>query len=232
MAATSENAAANVSSGNSVLTVGGMATALGSLGVIVTTAFYALSPPAAAMPKQPFELITALEGTVAGAATMLAASTVGIFADVILAVGVLLVALEFARRDRGVATAGWLTIFLGVVIFIFVDAIVGHVLVPLAVTQAGAGAFAGFKYLFDTLFLLGTITFGAGAVLALGSECRAASPLMSRPLAYIGIVIGLFGIAAAIACFAHLPLELAVGASIGLGSVLFMVIGVQLARRA
>ena len=41
------------------LTVGGAAVALGSLCVVVTSVLYALSPPAAALPTQPFDLASA-----------------------------------------------------------------------------------------------------------------------------------------------------------------------------
>jgi hypothetical protein len=218
--------------GNKVLEAAGIAMTVGWLGVLVTTAFYAVSPPAAAMPHQPFHLGAALEGAAAGAATMTAASFAGMFSDIVLATGTLLVALELARRGRGVAAAGWVAMFLSVVIFTLVDTLVGQVLVPLAATQGAVGAFAGFKYLFDALFLLGTIAFGAGAVVALASDCRSAAPLVPRPLAWIGIAIGAFGIAAALGCFAHLPLDLAVGASIGLGALLFTIIGVTIVRGA
>lgn len=218
--------------GNKVLQAGGISMTVGWLGVLTTTAFYAASPPAAAMPHQPFNLGAALEGAAAGAATMTAASFVGMFSDIVLATGTLLVALELARRGRGVAAAGWVAMFLSVAIFTLVDTIVGQVLVPLAATQGAAGAFAGFKYLFDVLFLLGTIAFGAGAIVALASDCRTDAPLVPKPLAWTGIAIGALGILAALGCFAHLPLDLAVGASIGLGALLFTVIGVTITRGA
>jgi hypothetical protein len=224
--------AAPANGGNPVLHAGGIAMTVGWLGVLATTVCYALSPPAAAMPHQPFQLGAALEGAAAGAATMIAASFAGMFSDIVLATGTLLVALELVRRGRGVAAAGWIAMFLSVVIFALVDTMVGQVLVPLAATQGGASAFAGFKYLFDALFLLGTIAFGAGAIVALASDCRSAAPLVPRRLTYIGIAIGALGSVAALGCFAHLPLDLAVGASIGLGAVLFTVIGVTIARGA
>jgi hypothetical protein len=224
--------AASAGGGNKILEAGGISMTLGWIGVLATTAFYAASPPEAAMPHQPFQLGGALEGAKAGAATMTAASFVGMFSDIVLATGTLLVALELARRGRGVAAAGWVAMFLSVLIFTLVDTMVGQVLVPLAATQGGAGAFAGFKYLFDALFLLGTIAFGAGAIFALASDCRVDDPLVPRQLAWIGIAIGAFGIVAALGCFAHLPLDLAVGAAVGLGALVFTIIGVKIARDA
>ena len=148
-----EYAASDVPVSN--LSAGGACVALGSLGVTATSVLYALSPPAAALPAQPFDQAAALAGAVAGARTMFAAGTVGIFSDIVVAVGALLVALELARRGRGLAVAGWIAIVLSIVLFTFVDAIVGFVLGPVAAMGDGAAAFAGFKRLFDVLFLLG-----------------------------------------------------------------------------
>jgi hypothetical protein len=214
--------------GVSNLGVGGAAVALGALGVTVTSVLYALSPPAAALPAQPFDHALALAGAVAGARTMFEAGTVGIFSDIVMAVGALLVASELARRGRAIAVAGWIAILLSIVVFTFVDAIVGYVLGPVAPMKDGAAAFAGFKRLFDVLFLLGTTAFGAGAMLALTNDMRSVAPMVSKPVALTGVVTGLAGVLAAAACFAGYPLELAVGISVGLGSAVFVVIGVQI----
>jgi hypothetical protein len=210
------------------LTAGGTALALGSLGVTAASVLYALSPPAAALPAQPFDQASALAGAVAGARTMFAAGTVGVFSDIVLAVGALLVALELARRGRGLAVAGWIAILLSVVVFTFVDAIAGYVLGPVAAMRDGAGAFTGFKRLFDVLFLLGTTAFGAGAMLALTNEMQSSAPIASKPVALAGALTGLAGVLAAGACFAGFPLEQGVGISIALGSAVFAAIGVQI----
>jgi hypothetical protein len=218
--------------GVSNLRAGGAAVALGSLGVTATSVLYALSPPAAALPAQPFGQISALAGAVSGARTMCAAGTVGIFADLVLGVGALLIALELARRGRGLAVAGWTLILLSVVVFTFVDAIVGYVLSPLAALTDGAGAFVGFKLLFDVLFLLGTMAFGAGAMLALTDDMRSATPIAGKGVARVGALTALAAVLAAGACFAGIPLEQGVGISIGLGSAIFAVIGAQIAQKS
>jgi hypothetical protein len=210
------------------LRAGGAAVALGSFGVTATSVLYALSPPAAALPAQPFDQALALAGAVAGARTMFAAGTVGIFSDIVMAVGALLVALELARRGRSLAVAGWIAILLSIVVFMFVDAIVGYVLGPVAALKDGAAAFTAFKRLFDVLFLLGTIAFGAGAMLALTNEMRSAVPIVSKPAALAGALTGMVGVLAAGACLAGFPLEQAVGISIGLGSAVFVAIGAQI----
>jgi hypothetical protein len=124
--------------------------------------------------------------------------------------------------------AGWIAMFLSIVVFTFVDAIGGYVLAPLAGLNDGASVFAGFKRLFDVLFLLGTVAFGGGAMVALADEMRASAPAVSRPLTVIGILVGLAAVLAAAACFVGLPFGQGVGISIGLGSVLFAAVGVQL----
>jgi len=216
----------------SILAAGGAALALGSLGVTATSVLYALSPAAAALPAQPFDFALALAGAVAGAQTMFAAGTVGIFSDLLMAVGALLVALELAWRGRGFAVAGWIAILLSIVVFTFVDAIVGYVLGPVAAMKDGAGAFAGFKRLFDVLFLLGTIAFGVGAMLALTNEMQSAAPIVGKPVAVTGALTGCAGVLAAAACFAGFPLEQGVGISIGVGSAVFVAIGVQIMLRS
>ncbi|MGD0850777.1 hypothetical protein [Bradyrhizobium sp.] len=209
------------------LTAGGACVALGSLGVTATSVLYALSPPAAALPAQPFDQAAALAGAVAGQSIMRMAGTIGIFSDIVMAVGALLVAFELARRGRGLAVAGWVAIVLSIVVFTFVDAIVGFVLGPIAAMRDGAGAFVGFKRLLDALFLLGTMAFGGGAILALMSEMQARAPIASKPLAVMGVLAGLVGVLSAAACFAGFPLEQGVGISIGLGSAIFVAIGAQ-----
>jgi hypothetical protein len=216
----------------SSLTAGGAAVALGSLGVTATSLLYALSPPAAALPAQPFDQASALAGAVAGARTMFAAGTVGVFSDIVMAVGALLVALELARRGRGLAAAGWVAILLSIVVFTFVDAIAGYVLSQVAAMTDGLGAFAAFKRLFDVLFLLATTAFGVGSMLALINEVQSTASIASKPVALAGALTGLSGVLAAAACFAGLPLERGVGISIGVGSAVFIAIGAQIMLRS
>jgi hypothetical protein len=183
------------------------------------------------LPTQPFDLASALAGAVAGGRTLSAAGTIGIFSDIVMAVGALLVGVDHARRGRALAAAGWSAILLSIVVFIFVDAIAGYVLVPTA-AMGGAAAFAASKHLFDVLFLLGTLAFGAGAVLALTADMQCMVPLVSRSVASIGVLAGLLGVLTAAACFIGFPLQQGAGISIGLGAAVFSAIGVQIALRA
>jgi hypothetical protein len=65
-------------------------------------------------------------------------------------------------------------------------------------------------------------------MVALADDMRASAPAVSRPVAVLGILVGLAGVLAATACFVGLPFGQGVGVSIGLGSVLFAAVGVQL----
>ena len=209
-----------------VLMAGGAALALGSFGVTVTSVLYALSPPAAALPAYPLDL--ALAGARSGASTLHAAGTVGIFSDIVMAVGVLLVAFELVRRERAVAAAGWIAIFLSIVVFTFVDAMGGYVLAPLAGMNDGTSVFAGFKRLFDVLFLLGTVAFGGGAIVALADEMRASAPAVSRPLAVTGILVGLAGSTRCRSVLRRPAVRTGRRHQYWPGSVLFAAVGLQL----
>ena len=196
------------------MTAAGAALALGSIGVTVTSALYALSPPAAALPAHPFD--QALAGARSGARTMYAAGTVGIFSDIVAAVGAMLVRLNspggrVSRVCRSVA------ILLSIVVFTFVER--SWAVLAVAAMADGAGAFTGFKRLFDVLFLLGTASFGVGAMLALTDEIRSSAPIVASHCA-AGMLIGL---AALCGCglFRGYPLETSV-ASAALPGAMFL----------
>lgn len=63
-----------------------VAVGLGALGVVMTSIFYALSPPQAALPH-PIVSSDAIQATLAGATTMRIAGVIGMHADVLLAAG-------------------------------------------------------------------------------------------------------------------------------------------------
>jgi hypothetical protein len=214
------------------LALGGALSALGALGVVITSAFYVASPPAVAGPVQPLDLAAAMAGAVKGAATLHMAGTVGVFGDLVWATAALLIAQELGRRGRGVSAAGWILLFLSIVIFTFVDGMTGYVFPPLA-AAANASAFEGLKRLWDMLFLLGTAAYGAGVVAALGEEARAKRTSVDRFLVRALIVVGLIGGLDAVAALlgvTGLPTDKIAGASIGLGSLLFVPISLRIAR--
>jgi len=216
------------------LTVGAMLSALGAASVVITSAFYVLSPSAAAGPVQPLVLAAAMSAAVKGAATLRIAGTVGIFGDLIWATAALLIAQELSRRGRGASAAGWFALFLSILIFTFVDGMTGYVFPPLAAAN-NVAAFEGFKRLWDMLFLLGTACFGAGVVSAFAEDAAGAHQAVSRLLACALVLVGLIGGLGALAGFAGftgLPTDKIAGASIGLGAALFVPASLQIARAA
>ncbi len=212
------------------LALGGRLSALGALGVLATSAFYILSPRAAAGPVQPLDLAAAMAGAVSGVQTLRAAGTVGVFGDLIWATGALAIAGELARRNRALSAAGWIAVFLSIVIFTLVDAMTGFVLPQLA-AAGQTGTFEGFKRLWDLLFLLGTLAYGAGAVMALAGDIASPSPMINRPLAWTALGVALAGaLGAASGFMGFAEADRIAGASIALGSALFIVISLQIAR--
>jgi hypothetical protein len=205
-----------------------VAIAAGAAGVIATSAFYGLSPPQAALPMPDPTMTQASDAAAAGAALMKAGGTIGIVSDVALAVGALVLMARPAARDDAVERLGWAAIAVSAVVFITVDAMAGYVLGQIAVLPNGEAAFAGFKRLFDVLFVLGTLTFGAATMAIFWNERRGGA----RVLGTVGLLSGFLATLVSSAYFAGLNLAQPIGISIAAGSVLFTVLGLQLARRA
>ena len=114
-----------------VLMAGGAALALGSIGVTVTSVLYALSAAcggAAGLPARPgprWCQIGSLDLCMRPAQS-------GSFQTSSWLSGCSLVAFELVQRERSIAAAGWIAMFLSIVVFTFVDAIGGYVVAPLA----------------------------------------------------------------------------------------------------
>ena len=212
------------------LTLGGLLSAVGALGVVITSLFYVLSPRAAAGPVAPLDVAAAMSAAVSGAASLHAAGAVGVFGDIVWATAALIVAGEMARRNRGVAAAGWTGLFISILIFTLVDGLTGYVFPQLA-AGPNASAFEALKRFWDMLFLVGTLAYGAGAALAMAGDISAPAPMISRPLAWAALVVALVGgVAAGAGLAAGLSVDRLAGASIGLGSLLFIPISLQIAR--
>jgi hypothetical protein len=216
----------------SPLAFGGSLSALGALSVVITSLFYAISPRAAAGPVAPLDLAAAMSGAASGAASLHAAGTVGVFGGIIWAIAALIIAGELARRGRGVSAAGWIGLFLAILIFTLVDGMTGYVMPALAAASDSAG-FEAFKRFWDMLFLAGTFAYGAGVVLAMAGEIGVSPPMLNRPLAWYALAVAAVGGLAATAGlvgFAGLPVDRLAGGSIGLGALLFVPISLQIAK--
>jgi hypothetical protein len=204
---------------------GAWAIVAGAVGVILTCAFYAVSPSAAALPVPDLDLAAALRGAVAGGATMRVAGAIGIVSDVALAIGALVLMAQQPAASP-FARLGWAGIAVSAMIFVVVDSLVGRVLPQLAVLDGPAAGFAGFKRLFDILFLLGTLTLGA-ADLAVFWDARRAG---RRRLGLLGMVAGAMTVLIALGDFAGLDLAQPIGVAVAVASILLLAAGLGLAR--
>lgn len=201
---------------------GGWLVCIGLLGVVITSALYALSPPQTVLPSGTPDLLQARALAAGGAPTIRAAGLIGIVGDLLFACG----ALVLHQRSRRVAAAiGWSLIALCGVIFIIVDSMACFALVPAA---ADAGAFAAIKLLFDALFLAGTIATGLGMILLFATRSAGEESL----LASAGLLSGCACIAGTLACLTGLPAGPMVGLSIAASSLCGAILGYRVARSA
>jgi hypothetical protein len=184
-----------------------------------------MSPPAAAMPQPTLDLAAAADGAVRGAATMRLAGLFGVTGDVAITAA----AFMLAVRSVGAEAAGWFLIGISTILFALVDAMVGFVLTPVATAAGASATFLAVKQLFDTLFLLGTATFGAGAVLATTANAFGRGGPVSRVLALLAFSAGVAALVSGGGSLAGTHLERFLGIGILGGSAVFSLIGLQIA---
>lgn len=210
--------------------LGGLMMALGSVGVVLTSLFYALSPIPAALPMPALNFAEVQKDMLAGQTTMRLAGIVGVPFDIIMTGGALLLMVFRKPAGHGAERLGWAFIAISVFIFIFVDALAVGVLTQLAALDGAFAAFAGFKLLFNLLFIAGLLAFGMGVPLVLFSELKAQRSVLARPLILFGMAVGLVGLAAGLLYFAGVSLPMICGVCIALGSALFAYYGFQIMR--
>lgn len=127
------------------------------------------------------------------------------------------------------AASGWFLIGVSTIIFAVVDAIVGFVLTPVAAASGASATLLGTKHLFDALFLLGTATFGAGAVLATANSAFGQTGPIWRLTAGLAVIAGAVALVSGAGSLAGVHLERYVGFGILGGSAIFTLIGFQIA---
>ena len=103
---------------------------------------------------------------------------------------------------------------------------------PVALLRGSEDVFSGFKHLFDVLFVPGTITFGVGSISILWSELRTGLSVVYKVISAVGIAIGVVGLVGSVSYFAGVNLAFLIGGAIGTGSLIFAVVGIQIARTA
>jgi hypothetical protein len=217
---------------SSTLFWAGIALAIGSFGVVLASAFYALSPVVAALPAAGMSIEDAYHGMISGRTTMMAAGVIGLPSDVILIAGTLLLTVFRTPPSLQIQRLGLALVAVGVLIFTLVDSLAAGVLTQIAAFDSTMTVFAGFKFLFDILFVFGTLTVGLGMPLVLISELKAASSILAKPFAWAGILFSLVGLAASILYFVQISLPLVIGISISGSSLIFGIYGIQIARRS
>lgn len=208
----------------------GVAVAVGSFGVVLASIFYALSPVSAALPVPGVDLEVAMNGMITGRATMVAAGVTGVISDVILIAGMLLLMAFRRPTNLQLEKLGWALASVGVVIFIVVDSLSAGVLTQVAALDNAMPVLAGFKLTFDIFFIFGTITIGLGTPAILVREIKAESPILSKPLAWAGILVSLIGLISSLLYFANIALPQVIGISIAGVSLIFGIYGIQIAR--
>jgi hypothetical protein len=211
---------------------GGLLVALGSAGVAITSACYALSPASTALPVVESRIPEALADAAGGASTMWAAGTAGMIGDVLFATGAVVLAMHALETRRPVAAAGWTALAISNLVFVVVDALVGRVLVPMAQLDTTGLSFHFAKRLFDALFVIGTFAFGVGSLLALVPGSLAPDARRWRLLTPSATILGAGAIVAAVLCLFGADLGQVLGLAITAGSLLFTIVGVQLAQSA
>ncbi len=209
---------------------GSLWTAIGACGVVITSVLYAIAPPLAALPIPNASIAAAMQATIAGQFWMTAAGNVGILADVAMATGSFVLMVAGQRNRNGLETAGWAWMAITNIIFILVDSLLSHVLGPIAVLGGPMTAYVGFKHVFDICFILGTMTFGMGSISILLGQLRVDSLLIPRTFGILGIISAAIGIASAAGYLVGIDLAPVIGVSIGIGAILFTVIGIQMLR--
>jgi hypothetical protein len=209
---------------------GGLAVAVGALGVVVTSVLYALSPPQAVLPMPNPALADALREMIAGQTFIVAAGTIGILADIILAAGAFTLMLYPWTTGLHFKQLGWACLAISTLIFTLVDGLSAGVLTQLAALDGAYVGWVGFKRLFDVLFISGTIAFGFGGLAVLASDVTAKLPMLPKPLTWIGMGISAAGLGASLLYFANVNLAPVIGLSIAGGTLIFTVYGIQAAR--
>jgi hypothetical protein len=171
-----------------------------------------------------------LKGLVAGRLPITIAGSAGIIFDAILAAGAFLLMAFRTPAGNPLERAGWALSAISVLVFVTVDSLAAGVLTRVAAIDGAGATLAGFKFLFDISFILGTICFAFGALAVLASEMKSKTPAIGKPLIWIGIILAGFGLAAGLLYFAGVGLPQVIGPFVGAESVIVGILGIQIAR--
>jgi hypothetical protein len=206
---------------------GGLLLAVGSIGVVIASAFYAVSPIAAALPAGG-DLGDALEGALSGRVTLTLAGSVGTVSDVLFAAGSLLLLIFRDPVGYPIERVGWALGTFSVTIFIIVDALSAAVLPHVA--GLGISGYMGFKLLYNVLFALGTLIFGLSAPAIFAGELKASQSVVPKWVSWLGMIAGAVSFVSGLLYLVGVALPMVIGVAIAVGAAVFAIYGAQIWR--
>jgi hypothetical protein len=206
--------------------------ASGAAALFVGTLFYARLTPQLGLPALPAERAQALADALSLGAQRLALARGSAFlGDCLLLAACIALASRGRRPASDMESAGWALMAVSVAIAMVFDSMTAALFWPLA-QESDPAPFLAFKAWFDFLFAAGNVPFGVGFMAVLWADALARSPLLPRPISYIGFATGA---AAAISGLGYaagvLHMPLVIGLTVTFGCVVLAALGVQIARR-
>jgi hypothetical protein len=205
---------------------------LGAAALFVGTLFYARLTPALGLPALPAERAQALaDALTVGPQKLALAGGFAFLGDGLLLAACVALTSSGRRQASDLERAGWALMAVSVVIALVFDSMTAALFWPLA-HASDATAFLAFKAWFDFLFAAGDVPFGLGFIAVLWADAGRASPLLPKPLSFVGLAVGA---AAAINGLGYstdvLHMPLVIGLSVTFGCLVLAVLGVQVLRR-
>ena len=206
--------------------------ALGAAALFVGTLFYARLTPELGLPALPAERAQALADALSlGPQRLALAGGFAFLGDCLLLAACIALASRGRREASGLDSAGWALLGVSAALAMVFDSMTAALFWPLA-HDADPAAFLALKAWFDFLFAAGNVPFGVGFIAVLSADASARSPLLSRPISYVGLAVGA---AAAISGLGYvtdvLHMPLVIGLTVTFGCVVLAALGVQIARR-
>jgi hypothetical protein len=206
--------------------------AMGAAALFVGTLFYARLTPELGLPALPGERTQALADALSlGPQRLALAGGFAFLGDCLLLAACIALASRDRREASGLDSAAWALLRVSAALAMVFDSMTAALFWPLA-HAADPAAFLALKAWFDFLFAAGNVPFGVGFVAVLAADAGARSPVLSRPISYVGLAIGA---AAALSGLGYvtdvLHLPLVIGLTVTFGCVVLAALGVQIARR-
>ena len=206
--------------------------ALGAAALFAGTLFYARLTPELGLPALPQERAQALADALSlGAQRLALAGGFAFLGDCLLLAACIALASRGRREASGLDSAGWALLAVSAALAMVFDSMTAALFWPLA-HAADPAAFLALKAWFDFLFAAADVPFGMGFIAVLSADASARSPLLSKPVSFLGLAVGAAAAISGFGCVTdvlHLPLV--IGLTVTFGCVILAAFGVQIARR-